>query len=135
MVLFCIIYYYWKAPNRKLLKQELRNMLAIVRVKSASKISHCFSLIKSFVKCIVVWKRIEDFDTFGPWTNTKKIKNRFFINALENGLILLMDVDRQFSVYGQDKGKAKVFEDADRIASQAEPNLVDLYLPLTFLLF
>ena len=46
-----------------------------------------------------------------------------------------MDVDRQFSVYGQDKGKAKVFEDTDRIASQAEPNLVDLYLPLTFLLF
>ena len=26
-----------------------------------------------------------------------------------------MDVDRQFSVYGQDKGKAKVFEDADSI--------------------
>ena len=49
--------------------------------------------------------------------------------------LLLMDVDRQFSVYGQDKGKAKVFEDADRIASQAEPGLVDLYLPLTFLLF
>ena len=80
MVLFCIIYYYWKAPNRKLLKQELRNMLAIVRVKSASKISHCFSLIKSFVKCIVVW----NFDPIGPGTNTKKIKNRFFINALEN---------------------------------------------------
>lgn len=85
MVLFCIIYYYWKAPNIYLLKQELSNMLAIVRVKSASKISHYFSLIKSFVKCIVVWKRIEDFDTFGPWTNTKKIKNRFFINALESG--------------------------------------------------
>ena len=85
MVLFCIIYYYWKAPNRQLFKQELSNMLAMVRVKSASKISHCFSLIKSFVKCIVVWKRVEGFDTFGPWTNTKKIKNRFFINALKIG--------------------------------------------------
>ena len=48
----------------------------------------------------------------------------------------LMDVDRQFSVYGQDKGKAKVLEDADSIAiSQAEPGLVDLYFPLTFPLF
>lgn len=48
-----------------------------------------------------------------------------------------MDVDRQFSarVYGQDKGKVKVFEDPDSIASQAEPGLVDLYFPLTFPLF
>ena len=46
-----------------------------------------------------------------------------------------MDVDRQFSVYCQDKGKVKVFEDADSIASQAEPGLVDLYFPLTFPLF
>ena len=46
-----------------------------------------------------------------------------------------MDVARQFSVYGQDKGKAKVFEDADSIASQAEPGLIDLYVPLTFPLF
>lgn len=49
--------------------------------------------------------------------------------------LLLMDVDRQFSVYGQDKGKAKVFEDADSIACQAEPGLIDLYFPLTFPLF
>ena len=49
----------------------------------------------------------------------------------------LMDVDRQLSarVYGQDKAKAKVLEDADSIASQAEPGLVDLYFPLTFPLF
>ena len=46
-----------------------------------------------------------------------------------------MDVDRQFSVYGQDKGKAKVLEDADSIAGQAEPGLVDLYFALTFPLF
>lgn len=46
-----------------------------------------------------------------------------------------MDVDRQFSVYGQDKGKAKVFEDPDSIACQAEPGLIDLYFPLTFPLF
>ena len=51
--------------------------------------------------------------------------------------LFLMDVDRQFSarVYGQDKAKAKVLEDADSIASQAEPGLVDLYFPLTFPLF
>ena len=49
--------------------------------------------------------------------------------------LLLMDVDRQFSVYGQDKGKAKVLQDADSIASEAEPGLVDLYFPLTFPLF
>ena len=46
-----------------------------------------------------------------------------------------MDVDRQFRVYGQDKGKAKVFEDADSIDSQAEPGFVDLYFPLIFPLF
>ena len=134
MVLFCIIYYYWKAPNRKLLKQELRNMLAIVRVKSASKISHCFSLIKIVRKMHCGLKTCRRLWYFWALNKHQKDQKPVFHKRPRKWL-LLMDVDRQFSVYGQDKGKAKVLQDADSIASQAEPGLVDLYFPLTFPLF
>ena len=71
------------------------------------------------------------------WALNKHQKDQKPVFQRPRKWLFLMDVDRQFSarVYGQDKAKAKVLEDADSIASQAEPGLVDLYFPLTFPLF